>query len=160
MRDLHHTAPFSGSLELFLDMGNFAILTNRKRALVALVHSVAFLLIAFRQMVAASPAAGIWVPAAVSTGTWVLCLIFLIVSAILFWLFTISRGTMERLYFGLCTVSATSGLLRTLAGDQAFHAGIYIRVVMLSSAVFVGLLIFRLHARVPSPLPSDCAVDS
>lgn len=127
-------------------MGEFSILTNRKRALVALVHSIVFLLIAFRQMVASTPAAGIWPPATVSTGTWILCAIFVIVSAILLWLFAISRGWMEKLYFGLCTVSATSGLLRTAAGDQAFHAGLYIRVVMLTSAVLVGLLIVRMHS--------------
>ena len=133
-------------------MGEFTILTNRKRALVALVHSIVFLLIAFRQMVAATPAAGIWFPATVSTGTWVLCCVFVIVSAILLWLFFISRGRMEKLYFGMCVVSATSGLLRTAAGDQAFHAGLYIRVVMLTTAVLVGLLIVRMH--------SDYAADS
>jgi hypothetical protein len=131
---------------LFLDMGEFSILTNRKRAIVALVHSVVFLLIASRQMIAATPAVGIWLPSTVSTGTWILCTIFVIVSAILTWLFAISRGWMEKLYFGMCAVSATSGLLRTAAGDQAFHAGLYIRVVMLSSAVLVGFLIVRMHA--------------
>jgi len=50
-------------------MREFSILTNRKRAIVALVHSIVFLLIAFRQMIAASPAAGIWIPATVRTGT-------------------------------------------------------------------------------------------
>ena len=133
-------------------MDDFAILTNRKRALVALVHSVVFLLIAFRQMIAATPAAGIWIPSAVSTGTWILCAIFSIVSAILLWLFAISRAWIEKLYFGMCAVSATSGLLRTAFGDQAFHAGLYIRVVMLTGAMFVGLLIVRIH--------SDCAADS
>jgi len=133
-------------------MGEFAILTNRKRAVVALVHSVVFLLIAFRQMIAATPAAGIWVPSTVSRGTWILCAIFVIVSSILLWLFVISRGWMEKFYFALCTVSASSGLVRTAAGDQAFHAGLYIRVVMLASAVMVGLLILRLH--------SNCTADS
>ena len=127
-------------------MREFSILTNRKRAIVALIHSVVFLVIAFRQMVAATPAAGIWVPASVSTGTWVLCGIFTIVSGILLWLFLISRGWIEKLYFGMCTVSASSGLLRTAFGDQAFHAGLYIRVVMLSSAVLVGLLIVRMYS--------------
>lgn len=126
-------------------MDEFTILTNRKRAIIALVHSVVFLVIAFRQMIAASPAAGIWVPSTVSTGTWILCSIFAIVSAILIWLLAISRGWMEKLYFGTCAVSATSGLLRTAAGDQAFHAGLYIRVLMLASAVLVGLLIVRMH---------------
>ena len=127
-------------------MGEFSILTNRKRAIVALVHSIVFLLIASRQMIASNTAAGVWV-ASVSTGTWVLCGIFTIVSSILLWLFVISRGRMEKLYFGLCTVSATSGLLRTAFGDQAFHAGLYIRVVMLVSAVLVGLVILRAHSR-------------
>jgi len=127
-------------------MGEFTILTNRKRAIVALVHSVVFLVIAFRQMLAAAPAAGIWVLSAVSTGTWILCSIFVIVSAILLLLFIISRAKMEKLYFGMCTISASSGLLRTAAGDQVFHAGLYIRVVMLTSAVLVGLLILRMHS--------------
>ena len=127
-------------------MGSFSILTNRRRAIIALVHSVVFLLIAIRQMIAASPAAGLWVPAAVSRGTWILCGIFIVVSAILFWLFAISCGWMEKMYFGLCTVSATSGLLRTAAGDHAFHAGLHIRVLMLGSAVVVGLIIVRLHS--------------
>ena len=142
------------SLNYSLDMGGFAILINRKRALIALIHAVVFLLIAFRQMMAASPAAGIWLPATVSTGTWILCSIFVIVSSILFWLFVIARGWMEKLYFGMCTVSATSGLLRTAAGDQAFHVGLYIRVVMLTSAVLVGLLIVRMHSDCAAELPT------
>jgi hypothetical protein len=140
-------------------MGEFSILTNRKRAIVALVHSVVFLLIATRQMIAANPTAGIWVPS-VSTGTWILCGIFTLVSSILLWLFVISRGRMEKIYFGLCTVSATSGLLRTAFGDQAFHAGLYIRVVMLVSAVLVGLLIVRVHAREQSRMQPEYVGES
>jgi len=140
-------------------MNAFAILTNRKRAIIALVHSVVFLLIALRQMLAAAPAAGIWVPSAVSTGTWILCGIFAIVSSILLWLFAISRGWLEKTYFALCTVSATSGLLRTAAGDQAFHIGLYTRVVMLVSAVAVGLVIVRVHSggarAVPEPVSAE-----
>jgi hypothetical protein len=93
----------------------------------------------------------------VSRGTWILCGIFVIVSAILLWLLVISRGWMEKFYFGLCTVSATSGLLRTAVGDQAFHAGLYIRVVMLVSAVLVGLLIVRSHSRTGSHVESEYA---
>ncbi len=141
-------------------MGGFSILTNRKRAIVALVHSVVFLMIAVRQMIAAQPAAGIWVASTVSRGTWILCGIFALVSAILLWLLVISRGWMEKSYFGLCTVSATSGLLRTAVGDQAFHAGLYLRVVMLLSAVLVGLLIVREHSRTQSRAPSECAEGS
>ena len=54
---------------------------------------------------------------------------------------------MEKFYFGFCTISATSGLIRTAAGDQTFHAGLYIRVIMLVSAVLVGLVIVRMHSR-------------
>jgi len=138
-------------------MDTFSILTNRKRAIIALVHSVVFLLIAVRQMVSASPAAGIWVPSTVSTGTWILCGIFAIVSSILLWLFAISRGWMEKVYFALCTVSATSGLLRIAAGDQTFHAGLYIRVVMLVSAMLVGLMIVRVHSGYARAVPEPDA---
>ncbi len=138
-------------------MTGFSILTNRKRAIVALVHSVVFLLIAVRQMVAANPAAGIWVASTVSRGTWILCGIFTIVSSILLWLFVISSGWMEKFYFGLCTISASSGLVRTAAGDQTFHAGLYIRVVMLVSAVLVGLLIVRAHSQANSSSQPECA---
>jgi len=141
-------------------MSGFSILTNRRRAVVALVHSVVFLLIAVRQMMAANPAAGIWASSTVSRGTWILCGIFAIVSSILLWLLLISRGWMEKFYFGFCTVSATSGLVRTAAGDQAFHAGLYIRVVMLVSAVLVGLLIVRLHSRSRSGVQAGLAEGS
>ncbi len=53
---------------------------------------------------------------------------------------------MEKSYFGLCTMSAASGLPRAAAGDQVFHAGLYIRVARLSAAVAVGLSIVRRHS--------------
>ena len=136
-------------------MAGFSILTNRKRAIVALVHSVVFLLIAVRQMVAANPVSGVWIASSVSRGTWILCGIFAVVSAILLWLFLISRGWMEKIYFAFCTVSATSGLLRTAVGDEAFHAGLYVRVIMLVSAVLVGLLIVRTHSRTTAQASSN-----
>lgn len=130
-------------------MGEFSILTNRRRAVIALVHSIVFLLIAARQMMAASLASGIWNPQVVLASTWVLCGIFAIVSAVLLWLYAISRHWLEKIYFGLCAISATSGLLRTVAGDHAFHAGLYLRVIMLASAVVVGIAIVRMHSEVP-----------
>ena len=131
-------------------MGEFSILTNRKRAMIALVHSVVFLLVAVQQMVAVKPTTGIRLASPVPPGTWILCGIFAIVSSILLWLLLISRGSMEKFYFGFCALSATTGLLRTAAGDQVFHAGLYIRVGMLVSAVLVGLLIVRTHSRTDS----------
>jgi hypothetical protein len=140
-------------------MGGFSILTDRKRAIVALAHSLIFLPIAVRQMVATNLAAGVWLPSRVSAGTWALCVVFAIVSSILLWLLVISRGWMEKFYFGFCTLSATSGLLRTAAGDQVFHAGLYIRVAMLISAVLVGLLIVRAHSRT-CPAYADSSLNS
>jgi hypothetical protein len=51
-----------------------------------------------------------------------------------------------KILFRLLHPQREFGLLRTAAGDQAFHAGIYIRVIMLVSAVLVGLLIVRTHS--------------
>jgi hypothetical protein len=82
----------------------------------------------------------------VGPGTWILCGIFAVVSSILLWLSLISRGWMERFYFVFCTISATAGLLRTAAGDQTFHIGLYVRVVMLVSAVAIGGVIVRRHS--------------
>jgi hypothetical protein len=129
-------------------MDEFSILTNRKRALVALVHSMVFLVIASCQMVLARPAAGISIasPANNARGTLLLCGIFALVSGILIWLLIVSCGWIEKLYFGLCSVSACSGLARTAGGDSTFHAGVYIRVVMLMLAVGVSFLIVRAHA--------------
>ncbi len=127
-------------------MGEFSILTNRKRALIALAHSIVFLLIATRQIVGVAPARGIWTPASVSLSTWIVCGILAIVSAILLWLFTISRGWLEKIYFGLCVGSATSGLVRIVVGDRGFHAGLYVRVIFLATAVLVGIAIVRVHS--------------
>jgi predicted transporter len=129
-------------------MKEFSILTNRKRALVALVHSIVFLVIASCQMVLARPAAGISIasPANNARSSWLLCGIFALVSGILIWLLIVSRGWIEKLYFGLCSVSACSGLLRTAAGDSVFHVGVYIRVIMLMLAVVAGFFIVRAHS--------------
>ena len=127
-------------------MDDFAILTNRRRAIVALVHSIVFLLIAFRQLFTAAPSAGIWDPLRVAAGTWILCAVFFLVSSILWYLFLLSQGWTEKLYFGLCALSASSGLLRTVFGDASFHAGLYIRVVLLGSAVLVGGMIVGIHS--------------
>ncbi len=122
-------------------MTDFAILTNRKRALIALIHSFVFLGIALHGF--ASPKAGILLPGLSRIGDFVLIGIYLIVASILGWLVTISRCARERLYFSLCTTSATFGLLRTVFGDASLPIAQYMRVMMLTSAVFVGMWIFR-----------------
>src|SRR5215467_2813484 len=122
-------------------MNDFGVLNNRKRAVIALVHSFVFLGIALHGF--ASPKAGVLLPSSGTAGDFVLIGIYLTVASILAWLVTISRCATERLYFALCASSATFGLLRTIFGDAALPAAQYLRVVMLTSAVVVGVLIFR-----------------
>lgn len=129
-------------------MNHYAILTNRKRALIALAHSCVFLGIAFHGF--ASPKAGIVVPNPVPAGDLALLVIYLVVASILTWLVTISRCTGERVYFVLCAGSATFGLLRTVFGDAAFPAAQYLRVILLASAVILGTAIFRSFPRLIS----------
>ena len=151
--DLNHSLGYESSHDnsihpaKLIPMQEFAILTNRKRALIALIHSVVFLGIAFHGF--AAPKAGILNPGMVSTGDMVLVAIYLAVASILFWLVSLSRCLRERFYFLLCAGSASSGLLRTVLGDAKLPAGQYLRVILLSSAVILGASILRSFA--PSP---------
>lgn len=124
-------------------MNDFGVLTNRKRALIALIHSIVFLGIAIHGF--AAPKAGILHggPAA----DFALIVIYLVVAAILAWLVGISRCLRERAYFSLCAGSASFGLLRTLFGDITLPPAQYLRVILLSSAVVVGGLIVRSFSR-------------
>jgi hypothetical protein len=135
-------------------MNEFGILTNRKRALIALIHSLVFLGIAMHGF--ASPKAGILHPGFVATADLVLIAIYLVVASILAWLVGVSRGAKERMYFILCASSATFGLLRTIFGDAALPAAQYLRVIMLSSAVAVGTWILRSFSR---PVTEDVLSD-
>jgi len=125
-------------------MYDFGVLTNRKRAVIALIHSIVFLGIAFQGFV--SPKAGV-LHRSGATGDFILIAIYVFVASILAWLVSISRGLVEHAYFALCAISATSGLLRTIFGDQVVPPAQYLRVLMLSSAVVIGVLIVRSHSR-------------
>lgn len=123
-------------------MNDFGVLTNRKRAVIALIHSFVFLGVALH---------GFWSPKAgvlrgVGVGDLILVGIYLVVTSILTWLVGVSRCARERIYFALCASSATFGLLRTILGDGLIPAAQYLRVIMLSFAVAVGLLIVRSYA--------------
>lgn len=140
-------------------MNDFGVLTNRKRAVIALVHSIVFLGIACHGFV--SPKAGI-LHRSGTAGDFILIAIYLIVASILVWLVSISRGLVERAYFALCATSAISGLLRTIFGDGAVPPAQHLRVLMLSSAVGLGILIVRSYSRfstgnetVPAPLEAS-----
>ena len=135
-------------------MTQYAVLTNRKRALIALAHSVVFLGIALHGFVSPRSALALRSPGAISG--LILVSIYVIVASILAWLVSISRCATERLYFALCASSATFGLLRTVFGDAALPAAQYLRVIMLTSAVVVGIWILRFFSR---PVPEDLMSD-
>jgi len=140
-----HTPIHAGPAKLNHRMNEFGILTNRKRVLIALIHSLVFLGIAMHGF--ASPKAGILLSGFAATADLILIAIYLVVASILAWLVGISRGAKERVYFALCASSATFGLLRTIFGDAALPAAQYLRVIMLTSAVLVGTWILRSFSR-------------
>lgn len=125
---------------------NYAIITNRKRALIALAHSVVFLLIAMRGVAAATTVSAIWLKSSPIASA-VMLFIYLVVSSILIQLVRVSRCSREKLYFGFCASSASLGLVRTVVGDPNLPAGQYLRVLMLLCAVATGTAILRIHSR-------------
>jgi hypothetical protein len=135
-------------------MNDYGVLTNRKRALIALIHSFVFLGIALHGF--ASPKAGVLLPGSGATADFILIGIYLTVASILAWLVSIARCAKERVYFALCACSATFGLLRTIFGDSTLPAAQYVRVIMLTSAVIVGTWIFRGFSR---PVTEDVLSD-
>jgi len=136
-------------------MNEFRVLTNRKRVLIALIHSVVFLGIASHGFVA--PKYGI-LSGSGAKGDFILIGIYLIVAAILLWLVSLSRGVRERIYFLFCAGSASSGLLRTIFGDPTVPAAQYFRVIFLSSAVVLGAIIVRSFPQASEAvLPSEAS---
>lgn len=125
-------------------MNDFGVLTNRKRAWIALIHSLVFWGVAIDGFI--SPKPGI-VQGSASVGDSVLIGIYLVVASILGRLVGVSRCSRERIYFALCATSATFGLLRTICGDSMIPAAQYLRVFMLSCAVAVCLFIVRAFSR-------------
>lgn len=128
-------------------MGNYAVLTNRKRAIIALVHSAAFLMLAcFTSLRTVMPLS----LHAHRTSGLLLLFMYAVVSAVLCGLFFVSKCLRERLYFGLCTTSAGTALVRTILGDRAMHGAQYVRVVALVCAVLIGTAIVRTYT--PDPI--------
>ena len=120
----------------------FAILNTRKRIVIALIHSIFFLALAVRDVAASAHLRGV-LEAHVAVGSIALVCVYVIVSAILITLFGYSAGYLERLYFGFCAASASSGLIRAIVGDAHFAAGSYLRVFMLLCAVLTGWISIR-----------------
>jgi hypothetical protein len=114
----------------------YVILTNRKRTIVALVHSVAFLMLAlYGVLTVVRPLHWGSPPSA-----WIMPAVYMLVTLILLVLTAVAGNLAERLYFGFCSTSAGFGLLRQILGDPRMHAAVYIRVSMLACAVLTGVL--------------------
>jgi hypothetical protein len=126
-------------------MNSFSILNSRKRAIIALVHTVIFLCVAALQT-ALSHAKAFSLHGDKVVGGIVLLAIYTIVTTVLLLLLRAASHASERLYFALCATSAALGLLRILLGDPVLHAGV-LRVLLLSGAVVVGTLILCRHLK-------------
>jgi len=128
-------------------MSIYAILTNRKRVIIALLHSIVFALIALRGVASASAVDPIWSNNSARFASIAILMIYLVVSSILIQLVRMSRGAREKVYFAFCAGSASVGLLRSILGDQNLPASQYLRLLMLLCAVFTGIAILRSHAK-------------
>jgi hypothetical protein len=130
-------------------MSPYGILNSRKRAIIALVHTVVFGLIALLQTaVRQHPVALLSAGPGKIVGSIALTSIYLVVSIVLLVLLWFSRCATERLYFALCASSASVGLLRCLLGDPTAYAGNAARVVLLASAVITGMSIVKGHTQI------------
>ena len=128
-------------------MEQYFVLTNRKRAIIALIHSVFFLMVATGGFLPPLRPPAELTPGHEGFGASVALLaIYGVVSAILLWLTMMSRCLRERAYFALCSTSAVAGLFRIYLGDAMFPTARLIRVFMLLAAVAVGYTIFRIHS--------------
>ena len=136
-------------------METYSILTNRKRAIIALVHSAFFLAIAMTGLLARPKAGLIYPQRAFSTGNIAIFGVYLIVTSVLLILMLYSRCVRERAYFAFCSASASIGLLRALFGDPVAHVGPVARVAFLTTAVIIGFAILTAHSA--SPALSDQA---
>ncbi|MFI5116771.1 MAG: hypothetical protein ACHP8B_08730 [Terriglobales bacterium] len=127
-------------------MESFAIITNRKRAIIALVHSVFFLGVAGLQL-AVSHAVAFSLHREKIAGSIVLLAVYVIVTTILLVLLRFSHCAKEKLYFAFCAAGAAFGLVRILLGDPVLHANVA-RVLLLFCAVLTGTVILRNHSAV------------
>jgi hypothetical protein len=127
-------------------MDRFAIITNRKRAIIALVHSVFFLGVAGLQL-AVSHAEAFSIHREKIAGTIILLAIYVIVTTVLLVLLRFSHCIKEKLYFAFCAAGAGFGLVRILLGDPVLHANVA-RVLLLFCAVLTGTVILRNHSAV------------
>ena len=135
-------------------MGRPVILTNRKRVIVALVHTVVFWCIALTGLMSTVRP---W-RASTPASAWVLPAVYLVVTSILTALTAVAGVFLERLYFGCCAVSAGFGLARQVLVDTPLHAAVYVRIAALACAVWIGIVILRTDSPgEPSPAAPETA---
>ncbi len=136
-------------------MNRYGILNNAKRAVIALVHTVVFGLLAFYQLlIRQHPLPLLSAGRGHLAGPIALTTIYLIVTGVLLILLRYSQCSLERLYFTFCATSASIGLLRAVIGDPTAYAELAARVLLLGGAVIVGALVWRSHAH-PEPELAD-----
>jgi hypothetical protein len=129
-------------------MNRYGILNSAKRAVIALIHTVAFGLLALYQLLTRQhPASLLYAGHDHFAGPIALTTIYFIVTAVLLILLRYSQCMLERLYFSCCATSAGIGLLRALVGDPTAYAELAARVLLLGFAVIIGTLIWRNHAQ-------------
>lgn len=134
-------------------MDRFAIINNRKRAIIALIHSVFFLGVAAVQLTI-SHAVPFSIRGEKVVAGIVLLTIYVIVTTVLLILLRFSSCTREKLYFAFCAASAGFGLVRILLGDPVLHANV-LRVLLLFCAVMIGTGILRNHSAAPTPRAAE-----
>ena len=125
-------------------MERFAIINSRKRAIIALIHSVFFLGVAGLQL-AISHVEAFSLHREKVAGGIILLTIYVIVTTVLLVLLAFSHCAKEKLYFAFCSASAAFGLVRILLGDPVLHANVA-RVLLLFCAVLTGTVILRRHS--------------
>lgn len=139
--------------EMRFNMDRFAIINNRKRAVIALVHSAFFLGVAGVQL-AISHAMPFSTHGTGARAGMILLGVYAVVTTVLLVLLRFSRCAREKLYFALCAGSAVFGLVRIVLGDPVMHANV-LRVLLLFSAVVVGTGILRSHSANAAPAELD-----
>ena len=126
-------------------MRGFAILTSRKRVVIALAHTVVFLGVAiFTGFLSVRP-----LERTSPVSAWLVAGIYVVVSGVLVVLTSLAGNLRERVYFGLCTSSAALGLCRQILGDAGIHAAAPGRPVLLACAVIAGLEMLRSGEVIP-----------
>ena len=134
----------------------YGILNNRKRAIIALVHSIVFLAIAMMGL-QSPPKTGLFTgqgtlftPGRVAT-----FFVYLIVTSVLLILIRYSRCRHERAYFAFCSRACRRRLAaRSLWRYPIPHVGAVARLLLLGVAVIVGFAILQVHSQ-PQAIPES-----